>query len=109
MIGGFIVGGETGYSKVVTRALGPSLGALGVAGALPDPNLELHDANGSVLMSNDNWAAQQSFELESAALAPTDDREAAAMSWLPTGAYTVVVRGSGGTSGVALIEAYAVQ
>jgi uncharacterized protein GlcG (DUF336 family) len=109
MIGGFIVGGETGCSKVVARALGPSLAALGVSGALADPMLELHDANGVLVTANDSWEETQALDLEAAALAPGDAREAATMEWLTTGAYTVVVRGSGGTSGVGLIEAYAVQ
>jgi hypothetical protein len=56
MIGGFILGGASGASsRVVVRAIGPSLGALGVAGALSDPTLELKDANGSTVMSNDDW------------------------------------------------------
>ena len=109
MIGGFIVGGETGCSKVVARALGPSLAALGVSGALADPTLELHDANGALVTANDDWQETQALDLEAAALAPGDSREAATLGWLTTGAYTVIVRGSGGTSGVGLIEAYAVQ
>ncbi len=109
MIGGFIVGGTTGCAKVVARALGPSLGALGVGGALADPMLELHDANGALVTANDSWEETQALDLEAVALAPGDAREAATLGWLTTGAYTVVVRGSGGTSGVGLIEAYGVQ
>ena len=45
MIGGIIVVG-TGPQKVIVRAIGPSLGSAGVAGALQDPTLELHDSNG---------------------------------------------------------------
>ena len=47
MIGDFIIGGSTGFAKVVVRALGPSLDSLGVSGALVDPTLELHDSNGA--------------------------------------------------------------
>ncbi len=109
MIGGFIVGGASGCAKVVTRALGPSLGALGVGGALADPTLELHDGNGALVMANESWEETQALDLEAVALAPEDAREAATLGWLTTGAYTVIVRGSGGSSGVGLIEAYAVQ
>jgi len=109
LIGGFIVGGATGCSKVVTRALGPSLSALGVSGALADPSLELHDANGTLITTNDSWDETQSLDLEAAGMAPTDAREAASMGWLTTGAYTVIVRGNGGATGVGLIEAYCVQ
>jgi hypothetical protein len=43
MIGGFITGGVSGDSaKMVVRAIGPSLAAFGVAGALQDPSLEIH-------------------------------------------------------------------
>ena len=57
-IGGFIV---TGLSpkKVIVRGIGPSLAAFGVAGALADPTLELHAADGSVINSNDNWKDTQ--------------------------------------------------
>jgi uncharacterized protein GlcG (DUF336 family) len=109
MIGGFIVGGSTGCSKVVARALGPSLGALGVSAPLADPMIEVHDANGGLLSANDDWEETQAVDLEAAGLAPEDAREAATVGWLTIGAYTVVVRGNGGASGVGLIEAYAVQ
>jgi uncharacterized protein GlcG (DUF336 family) len=109
LIGGFIVGGATGCSKVVTRALGPSLTALGVSGALVDPMLELHDANGDLLMANDSWAETQALDLEAVNLVPTDPREAAAVEWLAAGSYTAVLRGSAGTTGIGLIEAYRVQ
>ncbi len=54
MIGGMIVVG-TGPQKVIVRAIGPSLGSAGVAGALQDPTLELHDSDGALIASNDNW------------------------------------------------------
>ena len=54
MIGGIIVAG-TGPQRVIVRACGPSLGNAGVTGALKDPILELHDSDGTLLASNDNW------------------------------------------------------
>ncbi|MEO7723502.1 MAG: CRTAC1 family protein, partial [Chthoniobacterales bacterium] len=58
-IGGFIVSG-TGPKNVLVRGLGPSLTAGGVQGVLPDPALELHMPDGTVL-ANNNWKdAQQS-------------------------------------------------
>ncbi len=109
LIGGFIIGGATGCSKVVTRALGPSLVGQGVKGALADPILELHDANGALISTNDSWEESQALDLGAAGLAPTDAREAASIGWLTTGAYTVIVRGNSGATGVGLIEAYGVQ
>ena len=56
MIGGLIVGPVGGTStKVLVRAIGPSLTNFGIAGALPDPTLELHDGNGVTIASNDDW------------------------------------------------------
>ena len=78
MIGGFIIGGISGgSSKMVVRAIGPSLTALGVAGALQDPSLEIHDSDGAVIASNDNWQDTQATEITAAGLSPTDDRESA--------------------------------
>ncbi|MBA3651639.1 MAG: hypothetical protein H0W66_09225 [Chthoniobacterales bacterium] len=56
-----------------------------------------------------HWEETQALDLEAVALGPDDVREAATLGWLTTGACTVIVRGSGGTSGVGLIDAYAVQ
>jgi hypothetical protein len=106
MIGGFIVGGSQNRT-VLVRALGPSLTALGVPGALQDPTIELHDSSGTTLASNDNWKSDQQTQITAAGLAPTDDREAAIVSTpLVPGNYTAIVRGSGDTTGVALVEIY---
>ena len=104
MIGGIIITGADPV-KVVARAIGPSLGNSGVVGALQDPTLELHDANGNVT-SNDNWRDTQQDELIADQLAPTDDRESAIAATLIPGAYTAIVSGKNNTSGVALIEFY---
>lgn len=48
LIGGFIITG-TGDKNVIVRAIGPSLGAAGLAGALADPVLELHDQTGAII------------------------------------------------------------
>jgi hypothetical protein len=106
MIGGFIIGGEIGCSKVIVRALGPSLAALGVSGSLADPALELHDANGALVTANDNWEETQALDLQATGLAPGDPHESAALGWLTPGAYTAVVRGNTGQNGVGLIEVY---
>ncbi|MEO5718515.1 MAG: fibronectin type III domain-containing protein [Chthoniobacterales bacterium] len=108
MIGGFILGGLD-PTKVIVRAIGPSLVPLGVADALADPTLELYDSNGSLLASNDNWRSDQEAAIVETAVAPTDDREAAIVQTLIPGAYTGVVRGAKGTTGVALIEVFALN
>jgi pectin methylesterase-like acyl-CoA thioesterase len=109
MIGGFIVGGNSpANGRVVVRAIGPSLSAFGIAGALPDPLLELKDANGSTLMSNDDWRESQEMEINQTGLAPADDRESALVTSLPNGNYTAIVSGKSNASGVAVVEVYGV-
>ena len=115
MIGGLIVGGTGGGStRVVLRAIGPSLGNFGVAGALQDPTLELHDDNGTLLVFNDNWkirsdGSSQQAEIEATTIPPTNDLESALLQTLSPGNYTAIVRGNGNTTGVGLVEVYNLQ
>ncbi|MGH8093489.1 MAG: fibronectin type III domain-containing protein [Chthoniobacterales bacterium] len=108
MIGGFIVGG-TEPSKVIVRAIGPSLSAAGITGALPDPILELHDSHGSLLFQNDNWRDTQEQQIINSTVPPTNDLESAIVATLPPGAYTAIVRGANNSTGVALVEVYALD
>jgi hypothetical protein len=109
LIGGFIVGGGGQGTRVVVRALGPSLGDQGVAGALQDPTLQLVDANGSEIRANDNWRDGQRAELEALQLQPGNDRESAVIASLNGGNYTAIIRGSGDSTGVGLVEVYNVE
>ena len=107
LIGGLIIANEaSAQANIVVRALGPSLGANGVAGALPDPTLELRDSNGTLLAFDDDWRESQQGIISSTGLAPPDDREAAIFTHLATGAYTAIVQGKNGATGVGLVEAY---
>jgi hypothetical protein len=105
MIGGFIVLGGGGATKVVVRGIGPSLP---VSDRLADPMLALHNANGTTIDSNDDWgAAPGTAELQAAGLAPTNAAEAAIYrNDLPRGAYTAILRGKNGGTGVGLVEIY---
>jgi hypothetical protein len=105
LIGGFIIAGED-PTRVIVRAIGPSLTPYGVAGALPDPVLELHSPDGSLIYENDDWRSDQEQQILDTAVAPTDDREAAIVATLTPGNYTAIVRGQGNNTGVALIEVY---
>ncbi len=110
MIGGFIVGGgASSQTRMVVRAIGPSLSRFGLADTLPDPTLSLYDSNGSVMATNDNWRDGHQPEIEAAGLAPTDDRESALFASLAPGAYTGIVAGSGNATGIGVVEAYHVQ
>ena len=108
MIAGFILdsSGSDNELRAVVRAVGPSLAGFGVAGALQDPMLELHDANGALIVANDNWKDTQQAELEASGVAPTNDRESAILRTLPPGSYTAIVRGVNGSTGVGLVEVY---
>ena len=102
LIGGFIVYG-TGQKKIAVRAMGPSLP---VAGKLSDPMVELHDATGAIVASNDNWRTAQEDLLRAAGLAPSNDSESALIATINPGAYTVVVKGANNGTGVGLMEIY---
>ena len=105
MIGGFIVVSDDART-VIVRALGPSLSA---PGALVDPTLELYNANGALLAENDNWRDQQQTEIINTTIPPSDDNESAIVRKLVPGAYTAVVRGAKQSTGVALVEVYALD
>jgi uncharacterized repeat protein (TIGR03803 family) len=116
MIGGLIVDGGTfgGFARVIVRAIGPSLATSGIQGVLPDPTLELHDASGAIVASNDNWKTRsdgtsQQGEIEATSVPPSNDAESALVQNLAPGNYTAIVRGTGSTSGIAVVEAYTLQ
>ncbi|PYJ06843.1 MAG: hypothetical protein DMF06_17260 [Verrucomicrobia bacterium] len=103
LIAGTIVFGGTS-ANVLFRALGPSLP--GVPNALQDTTLELHDSQGGIVASNDNWRDTQAAEIKATTIPPPDPREAAILRQLAPGAYTAIVRGRNNITGVALVEAY---
>ncbi|MGI8480943.1 MAG: matrixin family metalloprotease, partial [Chthoniobacterales bacterium] len=106
VIGGFIIQGSPSKA-VAIRAIGPSLTALGVAGALPDPVLDLRDAAGNVIQSNDDWRqGPEAATLQSKGLAPRSDFESALIASLPAGNYTALVHGYNDVTGIGLVELY---
>ena len=114
MIGGRIIGGGlgangSGSAKILVRGIGPSLAQAQVPNPLQDPILELHDGNGAIIASNDNWKDLQEIEIQATGLAPSDDRESAILTILTKGSYTAILRGKNNTTGIALIEAYKIQ
>jgi len=84
---------QTNSQKVILRALGPTLASFGVPNPLANPTLELHDANGSLLASNDNWKTTQQTEITASGYAPPNDLESAIVRTLAPGNYTAIVRG----------------
>ena len=105
LIGGMIVLG-TESTKTILRAIGPSLASAGISGGLADPTLELHDGNGTIIASNDNWRSDQEAEIIATTIPPKNDAESAIVQTLAPGSYTAIVRGTNNTMGVALVESY---
>ena len=105
LIGGIIITGAE-PKKVILRAIGPSLGAQSVEGALQDPMLELFDNAGEPIATNDNWKLDEQTEIEASTIPPSDDAEAAIVRILAPGNYTAVVSGKNASTGIGLIEVY---
>ena len=110
MIGGFIVSGGDN-TPVVVRGLGPSLGQFGLSPVLADPTLTLHDGNGAYLVSNDDWQYDpvSAAQLNMRGLAPSDPRESGIFTSLPPGAFTAILVGKSGGTGLGLVEIYNVR
>ena len=108
MIGGFTLGGSTLDSRIAIRGIGPSLSQFGLANVLADPTLELHDSNGTTLISNDNWEDDpvSASQLILHHLAPQDFRESGIFASMPPGAFTAILAGKNGGVGIALVEIY---
>lgn len=109
MIGGVIIGPDTdGSATVVLRALGPTLSnpPFNITGALNDPVIELHDGNGDTIAQNDDWQQDSESDQIPESLQPGDAKESALHRTLAPGAYTAIVSGSNGTTGVGLVEVY---
>jgi hypothetical protein len=105
MIGGFIITG-TGPKPVVLRGMGPSLASSGIINVLADPVLELRDSSGALLQKNDNWKDDQRSLIEGTVFQPTNDNESVIVVTLDPGAYTALLTGKNGTTGVGLVEIY---
>jgi hypothetical protein len=112
MIGGFIV--VTQPTRVIIRAIGPSLTQFGVPDALANPQLELHDAT-SLIGQNNDWqttqiggiiTGDQVAEIQASQLAPTNPTESAIIGTLQPGSYTAIVRGFNNSTGNGLVEVY---
>jgi Fn3 associated len=108
LIAGTIVIG-TDARTVIVRAIGPSLP---FAGKLENPTLELRDSNGALLEANDNWVDSPNKQaIIDSAIPPANDLESAIVATLPANnaSYTAIVRGVNNTTGIAVVEVYALQ
>jgi hypothetical protein len=111
MIGGFILGDSSGSTSVAVRGIGPSLSQFGLSNVLADPTLELRDSNGMLLIANDNWQddSVSAAQLTARGLAPQDSLESGIFASLPPGAFTAILAGKNGGSGIGLVEIFNVH
>jgi pectin methylesterase-like acyl-CoA thioesterase len=116
LIAGMTIRGSSGTTKpLLIRAIGPTLGRFGLAGALTRAQLTLFDARGAVIAANANWTASASAleiarvsELVGAFPLTTGSADSALLVDLAPGNYTAQVTGRDGEAGVALVEVYEV-
>jgi hypothetical protein len=108
IIAGFILGNNGGDDNVIARGMGPSLTAQGVPSPLANPTLQLRDANGALLSSNNDWQDNpaQAAIISAAGLAPGNPLEAGIAATLPPGLYTALLAGLNGGTGIGLVEVY---
>jgi hypothetical protein len=106
LFAGTIVVGQASQ-KVIIRALGPSTG---VPGAMADPTLELHDGSGTLLETNDNWVDSPNKQaIIDSTIPPPNNLESAIVRILTPGNYTAIVRGVNNSTGIAVVEVYALN
>jgi hypothetical protein len=116
MIGGFVISG-TQPKKVIIHAGGPSLAPFGLA-ALSDPNLQLYDSSGAVIAKNDNWQTTEIFgiitsdqvsDIQNSGHTPSQAADSAIIATLAPGAYTAIVSGVNGATGIGIVEVFDLQ
>ena len=115
VISGLVIAPGDGRRQILVRAAGPALAGFGVPGALADPSIAIvSNANASVqIAANDDWGTGTSVASLNAAFAQSGafafaagSKDAAVITDLPPGSYSIQVGGVGGTSGNALVEVY---
>ena len=108
MIGGFTLGGNQNNTRIALRGIGPSLSHFGLSNVLADPTLELHNANGTTLVANDDWIDDpvSAAQLTANGLALQNTKESGIFISLPVGQFTAILAGKNGGIGIGLVEIY---
>ncbi len=106
LIAGFTVTGP-GQKRLLIRAVGPGLGVFGLTGFLVDPRLEVY-SGATRIAENDNWSGDLAAAASSVGAfpLPAGSRDAALITTLTEGSYTVQVSGVANGTGEALVEVY---
>jgi hypothetical protein len=110
MIAGFIIGGSTNKTVAIT-ATGPSLAPFGISNFLANPQLTVvRSSDQSVVATNDDWQTDPAAaQLLASGFAPANAVEAGLYVSLPPGAYTAIVQGAGGGTGVSVVGVFEVD
>jgi len=108
---GFVLGGAA-PTKVLIRAVGPTLGDFGVPGVVADPQLTLFNDKSVKIGENNDWGGTATLTAAFGAVGafglPATSKDAAVSVTLEPGLYSVQVAGTATTTGVALVEVYEV-
>ncbi|MCH6259105.1 fibronectin type III domain-containing protein, partial [Puniceicoccaceae bacterium K14] len=108
LIMGLVVAGEV-PQKVLVQAVGPGIGE--IFGRIDDPRLSVYFGQ-TLVATNDNWGDNTN---DIAAIGsdvgatPLEEKDAATVVWLEPGAYTIIVSGVDGATGIALVESYRID
>jgi outer membrane protein assembly factor BamB/subtilisin family serine protease len=113
LITGFVATGTpaTATKTLLVRGIGPALVPFGVTGVVTDPGLRLVGQGTTTLASNDNWGGNPEvtalgLQVGAFALANSQSLDAALVTSVLPGPYTVQVSPTQGAAGVALAEVY---
>jgi hypothetical protein len=110
MIGGFVIVGSAPQTVAIV-ATGPSLAPYGIANPLANPTISLVRSSDQVAIdANDDWGTHANAALlQAAGFSPNNPLESGIYTTLQPGAYTVIVSGVGGGTGVGVIGVYKVN
>jgi len=111
---GFAVGGEntSGTKPLLIRVTGPALAGFGVGGTMTDPMLTVYPLGSSVVTaSNDNWSGNATVVATSDAvgafaLTDTASLDAATVTSISPGPYTILAAGKDNGTGIVITEVY---
>jgi len=110
LIGGLIVRDNSSSNQsqtIVVRGIGPSLSSVPIANPLQDPFIDLKDAQGTTITTNDDWGSSPDAPaLITSGLAPAHPKESAILRTLAPGQYTVILQPGSGSGGVGIVEAF---
>ncbi|HEY1765863.1 MAG TPA: family 16 glycosylhydrolase [Opitutaceae bacterium] len=111
LIAGFVIGGPSAKT-VLIRASGPALATepFNISGTLPDPELQLYSGS-TVVASNEGWGGNSvivaaAAQVSAFAWSDAASSDSALLATLSPGAYTAIVSGASGDTGVSLLEVY---